>query len=93
MPEKLGASERAFLLTIGNAARSVARGEVEPTPAGVPTPVKALPSPEAPPSPSIDIEGFLRVRRECDMHDRLEELARNNAAAWRQDPLDVFWRS
>jgi hypothetical protein len=96
MPRRgeMGGLEAGFLSTIDAAVRGGQRGT-----AGGPDPAKAQlllegpPSPSATtPSPPIDMEEFHRRRREHALGERLEELARNNAAAWRQDPLDTFWR-
>jgi hypothetical protein len=59
MTQPLDGTARAFLLTVGNAARAVARREDLPTPAGAPAPrapdpANAQPTPEARPRrPSI----------------------------------------
>jgi len=96
MPKKLGGQERGFLLTIGNAARSAARGEVQPRPAAAPRQVEVPPSPSpSQPSPAIDLGEFLRQRREQAQAARLEELWRQNSGPvvgdYRQG-LDMFWR-
>jgi hypothetical protein len=85
MDKPLDAAARAFLLTVGNAARALARREDLPTPAGAPAPrakgpAKAQPTPEASPAPAFDVEEFRRRRREHELAARLDELARRNAA-------------
>lgn len=90
---EFGGEVRGFLVTIGNAARQAARGPTRPMPAGAPTPVKAQPSPEAPSPPPIDVDEFIRARREHALRERLQEMGRHNEAAWQQQPLDTFWRS
>jgi hypothetical protein len=79
---ELSAEARAFLVTVGNAARQAVRGEARPMPAGAPTPVEAKPSPEAPPSaPQIDLNELLRRQRERERAARIEQLWRQNAAS------------
>jgi hypothetical protein len=85
MTQPLDGTARAFLLTVGNAARAVARREDLPTSAGAPAqrapdPAKAQPTPEATPTPPIDLNEMLRRRRERERAARFEELARRNAA-------------
>jgi hypothetical protein len=77
MDKPLGATARAFLLTVGNAARQAARGHTRPKPAGATRPVEALPLPEAPP---VDIDAFRRRWRERERAARLEQLSRDNSA-------------
>jgi hypothetical protein len=55
MTQPIDGTARAFLLTVGNAVRAVARREDLPTPAGAPAPrpphpAKAQPTPPAPPA-------------------------------------------
>ena len=77
MPTKLGDMEVAFLIAIGRAglaghkAAPQTEAEAKARPA-------TLPLPEAPP---IDIEGFVRARREHAQRERYRELAGRNAAA------------
>jgi hypothetical protein len=85
MAQPLDETARAFLLTVGNSARAVARREDLPTPAGAPAPrppdlAKAHPTPDAPPAPPIDLNEMLR--RERERAARLEELARRNQEAF-----------
>jgi hypothetical protein len=85
MTQPLDGTARAFLLSVGNAARAVARREDLPAPAGAPTPrppdpAKAQPTLETPPAPPIDLNEMLRRRRERERAARFEELARRNAA-------------
>jgi hypothetical protein len=86
MAKPLGATERAFLQVVGNAARAAKREDL-PTPAGAPAPrakgpAKAQPTPEAPAEPKVDIDQFRRRMREHERARRLEQLGRFNAAAW-----------
>ena len=74
-----GGEARGFLVTIGNAARQAARGRPRPRRAGAAKPVEALPLPEAPPSPPVDVDEFRRRRREHELAARLDELGRRNA--------------
>ena len=88
MAKPLGATERAFLQVVGNAARAAKREDL-PTPAGAPAPrakgpAKAQPTPEAPAEPKVDIDAFRRRQREHERAARLERLARSNADAWRE---------
>jgi hypothetical protein len=76
MDKPLDETARAFLLTIGNAARSAPRGKARPTPAGAPAPARI----EAPPAPAFDVDAFRRRMRERERAARFEELARRNAA-------------
>jgi hypothetical protein len=85
MDKPLDGTARAFLLTVGNAARAVARREDLPAPAGAPASrppdlAKAVPSPDTPPAPPIDLNEMLRRRQERERAARFEELARRNAA-------------
>jgi hypothetical protein len=88
MTRPLDATARAFLFTIGNAARSVPRSKVRQTPAGAPPPARleaqtaAQPTPEAPPAPAFDVDEFRRRRREHELAARLDELGRRNAEAF-----------
>jgi hypothetical protein len=84
MGHPLDATARAFLLTVGNAARSAPRGKARPTSsAGAPAPARldATPTPlEAPPLPPVDVDEFRRRMREHERAARFEDLARRNAA-------------
>jgi hypothetical protein len=85
----MGGLEAGFLSAIDAVARGAGRGD-----AGAPDVAHAKSLLDAPPPlPPVDVDAFLRRRREHAQRERLNELSRNNAAAWRQDPLDVFWRS
>jgi hypothetical protein len=77
MSQPLDATARAFLLTVGNAARSAPRGKARPAPARL----DAQPT-QDPPQPRVDIDEFRRRQREHERAARLEELGRSNAAAW-----------
>ena len=79
MDKPLDETARAFLATIGNAARSAPRGKARPTPAGAPAP-RAPDPPEAPPALAFDVDEFRRRQREHERAARLEELMRRNAA-------------
>jgi hypothetical protein len=86
MDKPLDETARAFLLTIGNAARSAPKSKVRQTPTGTPAPARleaqtaAQPTPEAPPAPAFDVEAFRRRMREHERAARFTELARRNAA-------------
>jgi hypothetical protein len=80
MGHPLDATARAFLLTVGNAARAAPRGKARPAPACLEAQTKAQPKPEAPPAPAFDVEAFRRRQREHERRARFEELARRNAA-------------
>jgi hypothetical protein len=81
MPRELGAAERGFLVTVGNAAKQAARGHAQPMPADAPASVKAQPSPPpSQPSPAIDLDEYMRQRRERAQAARLQELWRENSA-------------
>src|ERR1700722_3408727 len=64
MDKPLDATARAFLETIGAAARSAPRSKARQTPAGAPPPARleaktaAQPTPEAPPAPAFDVDAF-----------------------------------
>jgi hypothetical protein len=92
---EMGGLEAGFLSRIDAAVRGDQRGT-----ASAPNPARAQLLPEGPPSPEattplppVDIEAFLRRQREHAQAQRFNELARNNSAAWRQDPIGQFWRS
>ena len=92
MPKKLGDMEVAFIIAIGRAALAGHKAAPQTEAVAKARPA-TLPLPEAP-LPSIDLEAFHRRRREHAMRERYQELASQNAAAWRrQDPLETFWRS
>jgi hypothetical protein len=85
MSHPLDATARAFLLTVGNAARSAPKSKVRQTPAGAPAAppnlAQAQPSPEAPPAPLIDFNEMMRRHRESEYARRLEELWRENSSS------------
>jgi hypothetical protein len=83
MDRPLDGTARAFMLTIGAAARSALRGKARPTSACLEAQTKAQPTPEAPPAPAfppVDVDAFRRRMREHERAARFEELARRNAA-------------
>jgi hypothetical protein len=88
MDKPLDGTARAFLLTIGNAARLAPKGKARPTSAGAPAPAlleaqtAAQPTPEAPPAPAfppVDVDAFRRRMREHERAQRFERLAKANA--------------
>jgi hypothetical protein len=79
MTRPLDATARAFLLTIGNAARLAPRGKARPAPARLDAQTAAQPT-QNPPQPRVDIDEFRRRMREHERAARLDELARRNAA-------------
>jgi hypothetical protein len=90
MTRPLDATARAFLLTIGNAARSTPRGKTRPTSAGAPAPAHLeAQTPEAPALPRVDVDELRRRMREHERAARLERLARSNAAAWGEQVVMV----
>ena len=83
MDKPLDGTARAFLLMVGNAARSTPRGKARSAPARIEAQTKAQPTPpEAPPAPAFDVDAFRRRMREREQAARLEQLGRSNAAAW-----------
>jgi hypothetical protein len=82
MGHPLDATARAFLLTVGNAARSTPRGKARPASARIEAQTKAQPTPEAPPAPPVDVDAFRARMRDHERARRLEQLGRSNAAAW-----------
>ena len=77
--KEFGEMERAFLLTIGNAARAAAKREGQPTFVVASDPA---PTPRSAPAaePKVDIEEFRRRRLEHERRERFEDLARRNQA-------------
>ena len=88
MTQPLDEMAKAFLQTIGSAAKAAPRGKARQTPTGTPAPARleaqtaAQPTPEAPPQPPIDVDAFRRRMREHELAARFERLASSNAAAW-----------
>jgi hypothetical protein len=87
MTQPLDAIAKGFLVTVGNAARAMAKREDLPKPARAPAPrakgpAKAQPTaPEAPPPlPTFDVDEFRRRMPDHEQAARLERLARSNAA-------------
>ena len=78
--KEFGEMERAFLLTIGNAARAAAKREGQPRSVVA----DAAPMPRSAPAaePKVDLDEFRRRRLEHEHATRFEELARRNAALW-----------
>jgi hypothetical protein len=80
---ELGGLEAGFLSTIDAAVRGDRLDA-----ANVPDPTKAqllleaLPLPEAPPVPPVDVDEFRRRRRDHELAARLDELGRRNAEAF-----------
>jgi hypothetical protein len=79
MDRPFDATARAFLLTIGNAAKASAKREARPMPSARRTPA---PPPEPTPAAPVDFSEMLRRRLERDGARRMEEFGRSNAAAW-----------
>ena len=85
MEQPLDETARAFLITIGNAARAAAkraelavRGAPRPTPTGAPSPaVLEGRTPAAP--PAIDVDSFWRQTQERMQRARIEEFWRKNS--------------
>jgi hypothetical protein len=78
----MGGLEAGFLSTIDAAVRGDRRGET-----GAPDPAKAQlllqgSLPEEAQAPTVDVDEFLRRRRERELAARLQELGRRNAQAW-----------
>jgi hypothetical protein len=86
MDKPLDETARAFLKTIGSAAKASAKREARPTPSArrTPAPAKAQPSPEAPLARPVDLSEMLRRRRERERAARLEQFGRYNDEAWRE---------
>jgi hypothetical protein len=83
MDRPLDATARAFLQTIGNAAKASSKSKVRQTPAGAPAARPPAPPPaEPPPSAPVDLNEIFRRRRERERAARLEELGRRNQEAW-----------
>ena len=79
--KEFGEMERAFLLTIGNAARAAAKREGQPTFVVASDPA---PTPRSAPAaePKVDIDAFRRRQRAHEQAARLQELASRNANAF-----------
>jgi hypothetical protein len=84
MSHPLDPAARAFLQTIGSAAKAAPRGKARPTPAGAPAPAQAAaqPTPEPPLAAPVSLDELWRRRRERDRAQRLAELGRRNQEAW-----------
>jgi hypothetical protein len=83
MTQPLDEMAKAFLQTIGSAARLSAKSKGRPASARIEAQPSAQPTPEPPPSAPVDLNEMLRRRRERDRARRLEEFGRSNADAWR----------
>jgi hypothetical protein len=85
MDKPLDATARAFMQTIGSAAKASAKREARPTPSARRTPdlAKAQPTPEAPPAPLVDLSEMLRRRRERERAARIAAFGKTNEEAWR----------
>jgi hypothetical protein len=86
MDRPLDGTARAFLQTIGNAAKASSKSKVRQTPAGAPTPARleqtaAQPSPE-PPQPRVDLNELMRRRAARERARLLEQFGRSNQQAW-----------
>jgi hypothetical protein len=83
MDRPLDGTARAFLQTIGNAAKASSKSKVRQTPDGAPAARPPAPPPaEPPPSAPVDLNEMFRRRRERERAVRLEELGRRNQEAW-----------
>jgi hypothetical protein len=92
MDRPLDAIARAFLLTIGNAAKASAKREARPTPSArrTPDPAKAQPSPEAPrapqpppqAAPAAPARPAFEGLGDAGFAERYAELAARNASLW-----------
>lgn len=76
--KEFGTIERAFLTTIGNAARAAAKREGQPTSVVASDPSRR--SKPVPAEPKVDIDEFRRRQREHARRARYEALAANNAS-------------
>jgi hypothetical protein len=79
MSHPLDETARAFLVTIGNAARSATKRVGQPT---LVVPSDAAPTPRSAPAveTKVDIDEFRRRRLEHERRARFEELASRNQA-------------
>jgi hypothetical protein len=89
----LDATARAFLQTIGKAAKASAKRG--PTPSA--RRAAAAPPAEPPPAAPVDLNELLRRRRERERARRLEEFGRRNAEAFLEQRAvmagnDADWR-
>jgi hypothetical protein len=75
LTQPLDAATRAFLQTIGNAAKASAR----PTPSARRAPA---PPPEPTPAAPVDLNEMIRRRQARDRARRIEAWGRSNAEAW-----------
>jgi hypothetical protein len=86
MDKPLDGTARAFLLTIGNAAKASAKREARPTPSARRTPdlAKAQPSPEVPPqaAPASPARPAFEGMGDAGFAERYAELAARNASLW-----------
>jgi hypothetical protein len=89
MDKPLDGTARAFLQTIGSAAKASAKREARPTPSArrTPDPAKAQPSPEAPPqtasaAPASPARPAFEGMGDAGFAERYAELAARNASLW-----------
>lgn len=75
--------EAGFLCTIDTEVRGALKGAARP-PEPAEAKLERTPAPEAPALPAVDIEEFYRQRREREIKARLDELGRQNAAAFEE---------
>jgi hypothetical protein len=75
---------KAFLQTIGSAAKAAPKGRARPASARIEAQTTAQPTPEAPPTTTISMDELLRRRRERERERaaKLEAFGRRNQEAW-----------
>jgi hypothetical protein len=81
MTQPLDEIAKAFLVTVGNAARAMAKRETRPAPS---VRRKPAPPPEPTPAAPVDLNEMIRRRRERMSVRRLEEFGRSNEWARRE---------
>ena len=85
MSHPLDETARAFLATVGKAARQASKGKARPAHERI----EALPPPP-PEAAAFDIDGFRRRRREHELAARLDQLGRRNAEAFLEMQQPAF---